>query len=142
MWDFFFQMYFFVVGLFLVVMTFFLYFEKNKKKDSFVQEGLTTANMSRLAAISYALEHLPSSIIVDDYAAIRDNVKAMIGLTNQLEVKNSLDANDFKTYVDAMKKNIDMCLDALQGTNSGLILKEQYFDLIMDSLKNKFKEPY
>jgi len=139
MWDLLFQMYFVLVGLFLVIMTFVLYF---RQEWNVHQEGLSTANITRLAAITYALEQIPKTIPVDDYAAIRDNVQAMIGLTNQLEVTNPLNEKAFQKYRAEMQNNVDMCLKTLQEKNASKVLKEQIFDLIMDSLNNNFTLPY
>lgn len=124
----------------LIFVFFYLVYQKHFSKKE-IQEGLSSANSSRLVAISHTLDtYIPSSISDEDNARIRDHMNHMISQTNQLEVV-PVDETLFKKYLSTMQTDMSNCLATpLLSSNTKDILTTS-FSLIGQALQNFSSKP-
>lgn len=98
-----------------------------------VREGLSDANQLRLNPIIQTLEtYIPNKIVQSDFVQIQKYVQNMLDASNALEVAK-VDLAAFTKYQNLMQKNMDACLNTLQGTGSAVVL-QNCFQLITTQL--------
>jgi len=128
---------FFVV---LIILNFYLLYKTYFVKSD-VQEGLSSANSSRLVAISHTLDtYIPTSISDEDNARIRNYIDHMKSTTHQLEVV-SVDDSVFQNYVSTMQTDMSNCLATPLLTPNAKDILSQSFGLIGQALQNFSSKP-